>query len=442
VLPFNLLGVIQPLDPATGQPDTSKNPVQAGCLQCHIGDGQVKGIFGDNVADGTITMDQTPQSAKQGIDCLLCHAGINADAPAFAPNGDPAVYKQRLLYQFDLRKAVKVADDDPEKPLYPAGFKMQQDRTLETAKTVGGRPEFANCFYPCHGYSGGGYENKKGARFEPEHDVHAARGVQCVDCHKVDGHKFAAGITADIYANDDWSVVIECASCHSEKPHANRMIDQHTDKLDCTVCHITHIVGGIKTRDWTGEPKRLDNGTFAPPSVKNTTEIPTYLWWDKQDTEINPATGMPLRHTAMPQLRQERWRSSETAKIYTFKNSRFTVPWDTEHDQVIYVKAGKYNQSAGIPDTASGKTGWQIAFEVGMNDALARGLRAGTSPWTWDDTRIEDEVEEVNYQVTHMVKAGAEAWTCNDCHNPNPTVLDYEMLGYSAERIAELSTPR
>jgi hypothetical protein len=374
----------------------------------------LKGIYGDSIVDGTVTLAEIPQSAKEGIDCLLCHAGIKADMPKFGTPGDAGVYKNQLEYDFTLRKTVKVADDDPMKAAYPTGFKMEQDRSVETARTVGGAPQFANCFYPCHGYSGGGYNNKKGARFEPAYDVHSAAGLDCVDCHEVKDHRFPGGITTDIFVSDDWTADISCSSCHTAAPHANRVIDSHIDKLDCTTCHITTLEDGIKTRDWTGDPKYKDSdGLYAPPTTKNTSETPNYLWWDR------------ATHTAMPQLKQAEFRAAESGKIYAFKGSTFTVPVDEEHDQTIYAKAGKYFVSGDLV----------AAYTIGMADAVTRGLREG--PWNGQWTA---EVEAVNYQVTHMVKK--DAWECNDCHTTEGSVLDWAALGYSSEEIAELTTPR
>jgi hypothetical protein len=405
VLPFNVLGMLKPQD-------ESKPAQPGGCLQCHIGDGQVKGIFGDSVADGTLTLDQIPQSAKQGIDCLICHAGIDESAPKFGAPGDVSAYQARLLYDFAQRKPVKLGDDDPDKALYPAGFKMQQDRSLTTAKSVGGKPEFANCFYPCHGYSGGGYSNKKGERFEPHVDVHAAAGLDCVDCHQVQDHRFPGGTTADIFVSDDWDKVIECAECHGENPHASRMIDLHTERVDCTTCHITELKAGIKTRDWTAEPVLMANGLYGPPTTKVPSETPSYFWWDNKT------------HTMRPQNVQDEMRAAETAKIYAFKGSSFTVPFNETDHTPVWFKAGKFSVSGDR----------QAAYQQGMDEAAAKGLRA---PW---DGIWEAETEHVFYQVTHMVKA--EAWGCNDCHTADSQVLDWEALGYSAAQIEELTTPR
>ncbi|MHB8867657.1 MAG: hypothetical protein ACYC6T_12865 [Thermoleophilia bacterium] len=424
MVPFNALGILTPQD-------TTKPAVAGGCLQCHIGDGQLSSFLGAPANfDGLLAAGEVPQSAKEGIDCLLCHAGVNEEISILEAKGNVAVYKQRLEYDFTARKPVKLADDDPAKAKYPTGFKMEQDRSVETARTVGGEPDFANCFYPCHGYSGGGYENKKGARFEAQHDVHGAAGMDCVDCHKVDeGHRFAGGDTADIMVNDAWDVDIHCdnADCHGDGPHANRMIDQHLDKVDCTTCHITQLESGIKTRDWSGTPVlNATTGLYGPPTTKNTLETPTYLWWDKDASE----NGLSAPdHTAAPQKFQAEYRKN--GKIYSFKNSLFTAPWDTENDQALFVKAGQHSVTGDVV----------LALTTGMNDAIARGLREGTTPWVWDDTKVATELEDVNYQVSHMVQA--EAWGCDDCHTSGTNgVLDFEALGYSPDEIAELTTPR
>ena len=52
---------------------------------------------------------------------------------------------------------------------------------------------------------------KRGTPFNPEHDVHAAAGVTCTDCHKVDHHKIARGSrVTDMHAWERQNVEVDC----------------------------------------------------------------------------------------------------------------------------------------------------------------------------------------------------------------------------------------
>jgi len=495
VLPINMLGKIALVD-ENGVPTGEK--VDGGCLTCHIGDGQTAGIFGTDNPDVTVAegddpivfekqfdvkdgmVSNVPEAAMEGIDCLICHASAADEGTVggvavsvFRANGDAAVYEAALSYDFNARTAVpatpetiQAAGAAPEDYLKPDGsqFMLQQDRSTETAQTVGGKAQFAQCFYPCHGFSGGGYSNKKGARFEAGADVHADSGMDCVDCHKVltiDGqtHRFAAGSTADIMVNDAWDVDISCdnGECHGPAPHGEKLIDMHTDTVDCRTCHITEVKGGIKTRSWTetaltavfpvwkAEGGDYVGGQWVPPTTKAQVELPNYLWWTD---EVDPAAA-PAR-CANPQDYQQAYRDAG-GKIYAFKGSTFTIPWEGTHDdgQAVWHKKGYFHMNAGL-DTDPGDaadSGWQEAYEKGMNLALSMGiredLRPDASPWDWQTQQPSAAVEEVNYQITHMVKSGEEAWGCDDCHtDTNSSVLDFEALGYSADEIVELTQPR
>ncbi len=62
---------------------------------------------------------------------------------------------------------------------------MGQDRSVKAAMAVG-KPGVKNCMI-CHEAAGGGVLVKRGFSFTKETDVHAAKGMVCVDCHGGEG---------------------------------------------------------------------------------------------------------------------------------------------------------------------------------------------------------------------------------------------------------------
>ncbi|OYV66365.1 MAG: cytochrome C [Deltaproteobacteria bacterium 21-66-5] len=128
-------------------PKTGKTKF-TGCNACHPG---------NHISDA----GSTGKDAENAVDCLVCHSSA---------------------YDFRLRKPYKDA----------AGrVVMGQDRTPKAALSVG-KPGVKNCMV-CHEAAGGGVLIKRGFAFARETDVHAAKGMVCVDCHGAKDHKIPTG---------------------------------------------------------------------------------------------------------------------------------------------------------------------------------------------------------------------------------------------------------
>ena len=199
-----------------------------GCGQCHIG-----GNY-QPATEKMMPIGDVPANAKEGIDCLICHAA-----------------------EYDMNQRHVIRD--------AGGLRWNQDRSLRAALTV--RPVAnPNCLR-CHQHNMGGdayahneaakslgYENrrllhrgaKRGNPFSPADDAHAAANIQCTDCHVPEGHKIPRGRGGvDLVANDLPGKEVSCESCHSRAPHNNAdykaLLNGHIARLACETCHIKSL---------------------------------------------------------------------------------------------------------------------------------------------------------------------------------------------------------
>ncbi len=253
-----------------------------GCGQCHIG-----GNY-QPATEKMMPIGDVPDTAKDGIDCLICHST-----------------------EYDMNQRYVIRDD--------VGLRWNQDRSLRAALTVG-RATNRNCLN-CHQHNMGGdtyLHNeaaqalgekhrrllhsgaKRGNPFSPEDDVHAAAGLQCTDCHVPQGHKIPRGrMGVDLVANDLPDVEVSCVTCHSAAPH-NRsehkaLLNGHLARLACETCHIKELQdNNVVLRDWVHPTWDAEKGLFEPTDIYRSGEVNkgyTFLWFNGNGTFLANALG-------------------------------------------------------------------------------------------------------------------------------------------------------
>ena len=143
-----------------------------GCNTCHPGN-HVSGV------------GSTGPEAENAIDCLVCHSSTTT---------------------YSKRKPFKDAEGQGRHGPGP-------QRQGGARRREAGREEL-------HGLprgAGAASSSSAGSPSTREHDVHAAKGMVCVDCHSAKDHKVPTGFDPNSWAND--GVRVACADCHSETPH-------------------------------------------------------------------------------------------------------------------------------------------------------------------------------------------------------------------------------
>lgn len=191
---------------------------ETSCTKCHAGYGWTDAGF-----------DFTEE---ENVDCLVCH-------------------DQSGQYVKDSGAAG-----------YPAG-----DVDLALAARSVGIPTKSNCG-SCHFYSGGGNNVKHGDLEEAlltsdrTVDVHMGYdgvNMDCIACHQTERHQMKGQLYAVSSMNENRAT---CTECHSNAPHRDNILNEHTIKVACQTCHIPEYAKVNATKmswDWS-KAGRLENG--------------------------------------------------------------------------------------------------------------------------------------------------------------------------------------
>nr|WP_243374431.1 multiheme c-type cytochrome [Geotalea sp. SG265] len=329
-----------------------------GCNTCHPG---------DHLCD----VGSCGTKAEAAVDCLICHSSEYD-------------YSKRKPYTNEKGQVV-----------------MSQDRSTKAALAIG-KPSVKNCM-TCHETAGGGYLIKRGFAFNAENDVHAAKKMVCVDCHKTKDHKIPTGFDPNNWAND--GVRLNCSGCHGEKPHKDADFNRHVARIACQTCHIP-TTGGAYSKDFTKWTK-LPDGFYEPTTLqKDPNKLkPVYAWYN-QTVKNEP-------HFIGPKGS----RKDKNSKIYPFK---------------VYQAKAYYNKLNGqllsmdfAPPMATGDTLAGVA-----SAAKTLGIKKYEPVPGW---------QTIYFANSHLVTK-TKALTCENCHAPNG-VLDFKQLGYSGKEVQKLTSP-
>ncbi len=345
------------------------------CNKCHVGYGW-----------GSKNFDFTD---AKNIDCLACHDNSNTY----------------------VKKASGAGMPDPSVDLSYVAQRV-------------GKPTKANCG-TCHFFGGGGNNVKHGdlekALFDASRDVDvhmASDGVnmECVDCHKTEKHQILGKLYSLSSMNRNRST---CEQCHTETPHANSVLNEHTVKVACQTCHIPEYakVNSTKMRwDWStagnlrnGEPYEVKDslGDDTYLSIKGTFEWkrnvqPEYVWFNG---------------TANHYLIGDTISADSPIKINSLNGSyddpdAKIIPVKIQHTKQIYDPITKMIIQPKLFSTKKGDGGFWGNFDW---DASAReGMKLVNLPYSGKYTFAETEMY---WPVNHMISPKAKALECKNCHS-------------------------
>ena len=345
--------------------ETPKNAVgktkMTGCNTCHPGDpgDQLHGV------------GSTGPAAEASLDCLVCHSA-----------------------EYDTSKRKPMKNEKGE-------VVMGQDRSVKAALAVG-KPSVKNCM-TCHATAGGGEYIKRGFVFTKENDVHAAKGMVCVDCHKAKDHKIPTGFDPNNWAND--GVRVACLDCHGDKPHKDTSLNKHTARIACQTCHIPRT-GGAFSKDFTAWTK-LPDGFYEPTTLKKEANetTPVYAWFNGSVANTPHLIG------------PKGSRKDAKSKIFPFK---------------IYQAKAFFNKRDGK------LLSMDFAQPMATGDTLA-GVASAAK--TLGIKKIEPVPgwQTIYFASSHLVTK-TKALSCENCHAPNG-VLNFKALGYADKEVTKLTSP-
>jgi hypothetical protein len=358
-----------------------------GCAKCHVGLGAKP------------RNDVSPVQAQlENVDCLVCHSD----------------YYERT-----------VDEVDGSYRFVPNTNKMTVD-PLTAARNVGD-PSDDNCL-DCHISAGGGKNFKRGDIEEGhrtpafDFDIHMApvaeggAGKRCIDCHKVTAHRFA-GRGSDLRPRES-PTEISCstAACHPSFLHGTEYLDNHLDKVNCTVCHIPYFAKVNPTdmeRNWS-EPGELvkATGLYEPHNIRQSMVIPEYLFFNGTSyfyqfgsAAVAGANGRVLMSGPMGGI------DDAGSKLYAFKHHIGHQPIDPITNYLLPLKIGKF-------------------FETGQID---EAVQLGVQAVGWSYNGHSFAVTERYMGLYHEVSPKEEALACGDCHYGG-TRIDFDQLGYTPKQ--------
>jgi hypothetical protein len=444
-------------------PSAKGDTLSEGCGQCHI-----VGQYGP-ISGAMMPYYSAVDAEWEAVDCLVCHASE---------------------YDMNLRQVVR--DPNGKK-------RWEHDRRLIAAMSVG-LPGDEECLR-CHQHNMGGdtypgnlaakadgHEHprvlhpgaKRGTPFSPEWDVHSAAGLECLDCHVARGHKIARGkFGVDLVANDLPDEEVSCIKCHSTEAHKKGtyadVYNSHTEKIACETCHLKQLYAdNLIFRDWTKPSFHENIGIWKPTDAPYNGEPGQgiiYKWFNGNGTFManalgdNPSGGS---YTALDLSGNPLWEPFKAYdykgtyektfrpiarmgqnKIWPFKRFQAVMyedlnnqgPWGgmiLPFDYYTYYTTGDPLASVKVATSSPIiKMMYGRMFKYYMMDKFMYYM--GISEWNmnFDINKIAASPmrNEGNLMINHGIqKTGRQ---CTECHSPTG-ILDFDKLGYSAERAKEL----
>lgn len=217
-----------------------------------------------------------------------------------------------------------------------------------------------------------------------------------------------------------------CEQCHTETPHTEEILNEHTLKVSCQTCHIPVYakVNSTKTEwDWStagklkdGKPYEEDDefGNHTYLSIKGSFKWgrnlePEYIWFD--GTAGHYLLGDTVSDVSDPIVLNTLNGSynKRDSKIIPVKIHKAIQPYDKINKMLIQPKlfADKTGEGAFWKDFD-----WQRASGTGMEEV--------NLPFSGDISFVETEMY---WPVNHMVSSKEESLQCIQCHTRNDSRL-------------------
>jgi hypothetical protein len=330
------------------------------------------------------------------------------------------------------------------------------------------RPPDENC-WSCHAAADG---KRIGRQWNPEKDVHKAKGLHCISCHPSDKeHNFAKGNTIhETVRNDLNNGMHSCEDCHykgkdKKAPrYKHPFSPRHLKLIACQTCHIpfqttpADLVYDCASTGWTSiydtskflsndplDPKRSvpggDPNIWHPAMTKWKGRIvPTkslaVIYWGDLDPKTNVVKPISL------------WKIQELKKPLLKDDNGDRIPEVNSLDEIkAFLKALKGNDKFGNP--------------VATHPVLMKGgfLYQLDKKGEVEKTKHE-QAEVLDFSLSHNVKSGPDvigARGCKECHSKKSSfflrkvlidpwdekgkpvyIENWERLGIDKEKLSRL----
>lgn len=293
-----------------------------------------------------------------------------------------------------------------------------------------GKPTNKNCG-SCHFLGGGGNNVKHGdletalLHTDREVDVHMGKDggdMSCISCHETQNHKMKGKMYSVSSMNVNRAT---CESCHSERPHGNDLINEHTVKVACQTCHIPVYAKVNSTKmhwDWEKACKINDPEYRETDSLGNDVYLatkgkfvwqrnvtPEYVWFDGTadhyflgDT-IKLVDGAVNINTLNGEYRRR------NSKIIPVKVHRTRQPYDPNTKLLIQPKL--WSPVEG--DNALWVDCRFTPIKIMWDKASAQGMKEVGLPYSGEYDFVNTRMF---WPINHMVSTAEATLQCKDCH--------------------------
>jgi hypothetical protein len=189
------------------------------------------------------------------------------------------------------------------------------------------------------------------------------------------------------------------------------VIQRHSNRVYCTVCHIPSFAKYEATdmhRDWSRNDYHEDTDKFEPAITFNKDVKPVYAWWNGKGAVQIMDKPVKIKEGKIKLYDPQGSINDPGSMIYAFKLHTARLPVDRETQKLIPIKVG-------------------IVFKKGDSDAA---VRAGAREFFGKESVQYDWRTTERYMgIFHEVSPKEKALQCTDCHHPAGR-LKWTALGY------------
>jgi len=392
--------------------------------------------------------------------CSKCHAGYGYGNKDFDFNNQNNI---DCLVCHDATKTYQKSKPQKGNPMSGSGYPGSKVDLSYVAQHITS-PKRHNCG-SCH-FTGGGGNNVKHGDLEKalldSHsgvqeglDVHMGLGknhtqLECVDCHKTDKHQISGQLYTVSSSNKNHAT---CTECHTDKPHTNKVLNDHFRSVACQTCHISHYAKKQPTKiiwDWSTATK-MDESNKPIPTKKLNQHTFTFSGKEYKDVTVK----FDSKHgTAVykKNMRPEYVWFNGTANHHLL-NDKIA---DTSKALVLNPLLGSYEDNVHPVDSAFPSKIWPVkvmrakqAFDP-VNMLLIQpklvGGKGSSALWADFDWNASSKAgmaylglpysgkysfieTQTLWPLNHEVSEASQALQCIDCHNSQDSRLA-ELTGF------------
>ena len=247
--------------------------------------------------------------------------------------------------------------------------------------------------------------------------------LECAACHTTVNHQMRGKLYSVSSMNRNRS---SCEQCHTDVPHEDNILNEHTLKVACQTCHIPTYAKESPTKmtwDWSTAGKLRDGqpfeekdgvGNLSYTSKKGTFEWardvkPEYIWFN------GTAGHYLLGDTAL---------ADKPIQINTLHGSyddpdAKIIPVKIHRGKQLYDPVTKMLIQPKLVAATKGEGGYWKDFD--WDRAAEEGMKSIGLPYSGQHKFAETEM---TWPVNHMVAPKEKSLKCTDCHTRQNSRLE------------------